>query len=83
MKQVSNKMKLFSIVEASVDLSTLKVELTENSDFLKDLGIDSLDMLELFMRIEEEFEIKIPDSRYTELTTIHAIFQYIDEYEKK
>lgn len=38
-------------------------EITDDADFENDLGADSLDKAELMMRIEEEFDTEIPDTR--------------------
>lgn len=37
-------------------------EITENKDFVKDLGADSLDIVEMSLELEEEFDISIPES---------------------
>ncbi len=36
-------------------------EVSEDSDFIEDLGADSLDIVELIMELEEEFDLEIPD----------------------
>ncbi|KAK6061458.1 putative acyl carrier protein [Cooperia oncophora] len=52
-----------------------------DSDFVKDLGLDSLDHVEMVMAMEEEFGFEIPDGDADRLKTPRDIFQYIaDRY---
>lgn len=50
---------------------------TEESSFVDDLGADSLDAVELIMRLEEEFEVEIPDEDAEKITTVKAAVEYI------
>ena len=52
---------------------------TPQARFVEDLGADSLDVVELVMRFEEEFEVEIPDEDAEKLTTVGSAVQYIDE----
>jgi acyl carrier protein len=45
---------------------------------VEDLGADSLDVVELVMRFEEEFEIEIPDEDAEKITTVGEAISYID-----
>ncbi|ODO09943.1 acyl carrier protein [Cryptococcus amylolentus CBS 6273] len=45
-------------------------KLTNNASFTTDLGLDSLDAVEVVMAIEEEFAIEIPDAEADEITTV-------------
>jgi acyl carrier protein len=45
--------------------------------FKNDLGIDSLDLYEIFMEIEKELEIKIPDEDAENLLTVGSVIRYI------
>jgi acyl carrier protein len=42
-------------------------------------GVDSLDMLDFFLNIEEEFNVKIPDTDIEKIRTFEALFQYLKE----
>ena len=53
-------------------------EVTQDANFIKDLGIDSLDYAELVMEFEQAFDIKIPDSDAEKFTTIKDAVSYID-----
>ncbi|EFO22179.1 acyl carrier protein [Loa loa] len=52
-------------------------KLTLDSDFSKDLGLDSLDFVELIMAIEDEFHFEIPDGDSDNMKTPRDIYQYI------
>jgi acyl carrier protein len=52
---------------------------TAQARFVEDLGADSLDVVELVMRFEEEFEVDIPDEDAEKLTTVGQAVAYIDE----
>ena len=51
--------------------------MTMETDIADDLGADSLDVVELLMAIEDEFEIQIPDEEIENLKTIGALTEYI------
>ncbi len=50
------------------------------ANFLDDLGADSLDIVELIMEFEEEFDIQIPDEDAETITTVGAAIDYIDKH---
>ena len=50
------------------------------ANFLDDLGADSLDIVELVMEFEEEFDIEIPDGDAETITTVGAAIDYIDKH---
>jgi acyl carrier protein len=52
-------------------------EVTMESSFIEDLGADSLDIVELIMALEEEFDIEIPDSEAEKITTVGDAVDYI------
>ena len=57
-------------------------DLTANSHFLKDLGLDSLDHVELIMAIEDEFGFEIPDETAEKLVTPEKIAQFVAEQQQ-
>lgn len=59
-------------------LGISSTEVTPDANFIKDLGIDSLDYAELVMEFEQVFEITIPDSDAENFTTIKDAVRYID-----
>jgi len=54
-------------------------EATLDANFIKDLGIDSLDYAEIVMEFEQTFEIRIPDSDAERLQTLGQAVSYINE----
>lgn len=54
-------------------------EITADARFIDDLGADSLDIVELIMAIEEEFELEIPDEHAERITTVGDAVSYIKE----
>ena len=54
-------------------------EVTMAASFVDDLGADSLDIVELVMGLEEEFDVEIPDEDAEKIATVEAAVIYIDE----
>jgi acyl carrier protein len=52
-------------------------EISNDSSFVEDLGADSLDIVELIMAMEEEFEIEIPDEDAEKLLTVQDAVEYV------
>lgn len=55
-------------------------DLKDSDEFMKDLGADSLDMVELTMELEKEFEIEIPDEEIQHIDTVGKAVKYIEEH---
>lgn len=53
------------------------VEITENSSFKEDLGADSLDLFEMVMAFEEEYDIEIPAEDLEKIATVGDIMEYL------
>ena len=54
-------------------------KVTEEASFIDDLGADSLDIVELVMAFEEEFDIEIPDDAAEHIQTVGDAVKFIDE----
>lgn len=52
-------------------------DVTMESSFIDDLGADSLDIVELIMALEEEFDLEIPDSEAEKISTVGDVVDYI------
>ncbi|MBX5437460.1 MAG: acyl carrier protein [Alicyclobacillaceae bacterium] len=52
-------------------------KVTPDSHFVDDLGADSLDLTELAVAFEDEFDIEVPDSEFGRLTTIAGVVEYV------
>ncbi len=53
-------------------------QVTAEASFVEDLGADSLDVVELVMALEEEFDLEIPDEEAEKLQTVGSAVEYID-----
>jgi acyl carrier protein len=63
-------------------LGVNEAEIKNASSFLDDLGADSLDMVELVMALEDEFETEIPDEVAEKITTVQQAVDYITSNSK-
>ena len=54
-------------------------EMTMETNIAKDLGADSLDVVELLVAIEDEFDLEIPDEEIENIKTIGDLAEYIQE----
>jgi acyl carrier protein len=68
--------KVIAIVGDQLDVP--KEEISRNSSFVDDLKADSLDIVELVMALEDEFEVKIPDEDYDKIKTVGNAIDYIN-----
>lgn len=69
--------KVIGIVSDQLD--TPKDDISRGSSFVDDLKADSLDIVELVMAFEDEFDIKIPDEDYDKIKTVGDVIDYIEE----
>lgn len=74
-------MDIFSKVKDIVveQLGVDEEEVTEQASFVDDLGADSLDIVELVMPLEEEFDLEIPDEDAEKIATVGDAVNYIKE----
>jgi acyl carrier protein len=73
-KDVSNKVK--KMVADNLGVEELKV--TDEANFIDDLGADSLDTVELVMAFEEEFGAEISDSEAEKILTVGDAIKFIE-----
>lgn len=52
-------------------------QITEETSFKEDLGVDSLDLFELVMALEEKYGIEIPSEDLADMTTVGSVMEYI------
>lgn len=69
---VEDKVKKIIAEKLSVDLD----EIVPSASFADDLGADSLDLVELIMSMEEEFDIDIPDEDAEKILTVQDAIEY-------
>lgn len=68
--------KVKKVVVAQLGLD--EAEVTMEANFKDDLGIDSLEIFEIVMSLEEEFEIEIPNEDLEGIDTVQGIVKYIE-----
>lgn len=70
---VEAKVKNIIVEQLGVDANRVKAE----ASFIDDLGADSLDIVELVMAMEEEFDLEIPDEAAEKLRTVGDVVVYL------
>ena len=78
MKDTADKIVAIIVEKLDIDSSLVQMNAT-----LQDLGADSLDMVEIIMKIEEEFNIEINDEAAEKLHNVHDVISYVHELRMK
>lgn len=68
--------KIKQILADTLDVS--EDEISADTNIATDLGADSLDVVEILMSIEDEFDIEIPDSEIENIRTVGELVEYIE-----
>ena len=72
---MSKKTKIIKILQEHFNTEIDNTDLS----LIDDIGADSLDVVEIVMQIEEEFDIEIPDEEVEKLTTVQEIIDYVEK----
>ena len=78
MTQEENIEKVKEIIVGQLGVTDTSV--TMEASFIDDLGADSLDIVELIMALEEEFDTEIPDSDAEKIVTVGDVVDYIKDH---
>ena len=78
MSDILDRVKKVTVEQLSVKVE----EVNESSSFTEDLGADSLDVVELVMKLEDEFGIDIPDDDVNQIKTVGDAVNYIQSKNK-
>lgn len=70
---IENKLK--KMIASQLNIKEEKLD--SNAKIIDDLGADSLDIVEMFMTLEEEFEITIPDDKVIGLKTVGDVVNFV------
>ena len=73
---VAEKVKSIIVEQLGVDAE----EVTPAASFTDDLGADSLDIVELVMALEEEYEMEISDEDAEKIRTVQDVVNYIEQH---
>ena len=68
--------KVKAILAEQFDVEEDKI--TADTDLQEDLGADSLDVVDLLMSIEDEFEVEVPDEESENIKTVGSLVSYIE-----
>ena len=68
--------KIKKIIAKNLSISEDKV--TMEADFVNDLGADSIDLVEIYMDLEDEFNTSIPDQDLPNIKTVGDLVKFID-----
>ena len=74
-EEIFEKIKEIIVEQLGVAENTVTME----ASFIDDLGADSLDIVELIMALEEEFDLEIPDADAEKIVTVSDVVDYIKE----
>ena len=77
-KMVFEKLKMILSQQFDVDEENITLETTIEND----LGADSLDVIDIIMAIEDEFEIEVPDEEVENIRTVEQLVKYIEDVQK-
>jgi acyl carrier protein len=72
--------KVKAIIAENLGVNAAEIKIT--SSFIEDLGADSLDIVELVMAMEEEFEVEIPDEEAENIKTVQDAINYVNTHKK-
>lgn len=75
MSSVADKVKAIIVEQLGVE----EDEVTMEASFVENLGADSLDIVELVMALEEEFDLEIPDEDAEKIRTVGEAIKYIQD----
>ncbi len=76
---VEDKMVDIIVEQLSVD----KAKVVAGASFVDDLGADSLDLVELIMAMEEEFDVEIPDEEAEKIATVQDAIDFVSKLQSK
>lgn len=71
-----DRLKKIVVDQLGVD----EAEVVPTASFVEDLNADSLDLVELIMSLEEEFQVQISDEDAEKITTVGEALEYIEEH---
>ena len=70
--------KIINIIRDQLNIDD--ADITEETSFKDDLGVDSLDLLELVMAFEEEYKIELNPEELEDIKTVGDVMEYVKKY---
>lgn len=74
--EIAERVKSIIVEQLAVSME----EVTPEASFIDDLGADSLDIVELIMALEDEYDIEIPDEDAEKIQTVKDVISYIETH---
>ncbi|MDP9728200.1 acyl carrier protein [Alicyclobacillus sp. TC] len=72
-EEITRRVKQVTANQLQVDVESIRPE----NHYVDDLGADSLDLTELAIAFEDEFDLEIPDSDFNHLSTVSGVVEYL------
>jgi acyl carrier protein len=72
-EEIAGRVKSIIVEQLGVNME----EVVPTASFIEDLGADSLDIVELIMALEEEFDLEIPDEDAEKIQTVDDVTKYV------
>lgn len=75
--RVVREILLWTLENGNYDLGSSGENLRNDSHFTKEIGINSLELLDFFLRLEDQFEVQIHEHHYGSLTSVQAVMDFL------
>ena len=75
-EEIADRIKGIIVEQLGVSLE----EVTPEASFIEDLGADSLDIVELIMALEEEYDMEIPDEDAEKIQSVRDAYAYVEQH---
>ena len=70
--------EMSELVRKSLSLSNTKIEIRPDSDFVKDLGMDSMGLVDFVMMIEDKYNVRIEDDEIKQIKTVENVVDLLN-----
>jgi acyl carrier protein len=77
-EEIAERIKSIIVEQLGVSME----EVTPQASFIEDLGADSLDIVELIMALEEEYDMEIPDEDAEKIQTVEDVISYVQSKQR-